>query len=178
MPRSSRVLGSSHPTHSFSTANLASLDHFNAKGSGHQQFQQRQRPQPESFHAAESRLNPHSLTVGLWNRLGWLVNPLGKAPRFPLGCARVSKAGKATSAEAALPFEEALKQLESIVEAMETTDLPLDQLLERFEQGTRLAQACQGQLDLAEVRVQKLERSLGGRNELQPLASAESDLAD
>ena len=90
----------------------------------------------------------------------------------------MSKAGKATSAEAALPFEEALTKLESIVEAMETTDLPLEQLLERFEEGTRLAHACQGQLDLAEVRVQKLEKSLGGRNELQPVAGAEGDLAD
>jgi exodeoxyribonuclease VII small subunit len=90
----------------------------------------------------------------------------------------VSKAGKATSAEAALPFEEALKKLESIVEAMETTDLPLEQLLERFEEGTRLAQASQGQLDLAEVRVQKLEKSLGGRNEPQPLTGADGDLAD
>lgn len=118
------------------------------------------------------------MPIGHCNRPGWLVNPLGKAPRFPLGSARVSKAGKATSAEAALPFEEALKQLESIVEAMETTDLPLEQLLERFEHGTRLAQACQGQLDLAEVRVQKLEKALGGRNELQPVAGAEGDLAD
>lgn len=118
------------------------------------------------------------MPTGHCNRPGWLVNPLGKAPRLPIGSARVSKAGKATSAEAALPFEEALKQLESIVEAMETTDLPLEQLLERFEHGTRLAQACQGQLDLAEVRVQKLEKALGGRNELQPVAGAEGDLAD
>lgn len=111
-------------------------------------------------------------------RIPGLVNPLGKTPRLPLGSAGVSKAGKATSVEAALPFEEALKKLESIVEAMETTDLPLEQLLERFEEGTRLAQACQGQLDLAEVRVQKLEKALGGRTELQPLVEAAGDLAD
>lgn len=107
-----------------------------------------------------------------------LVNPLGKALSLPLGSARVSKAGKASSVETALPFEEALKKLESIVEAMETADLPLEQLLERFEEGTRLAQACQGQLDVAEVRVHKLEKSLGGRAELQPLAEAGGDLAD
>src|SRR5687768_16689068 len=40
-------------------------------------------------------------------------------------------------------FEEALKRLESIVEAMENADLPLETLLARFEQGAQLVQLCQ-----------------------------------
>ena len=45
-----------------------------------------------------------------------------------------------------LSFEEAVKKLETIVEAMEAQDLPLETLLARFEEGTRLAQFCQAKL--------------------------------
>lgn len=85
----------------------------------------------------------------------------------------MSKAPKAASAEAPLPFEEALNKLESIVEAMESNDLPLEQLLARFEEGTHLARHCQEQLDAAEVRVQRLEKSLDGRAALTAV-----DMAD
>jgi exodeoxyribonuclease VII small subunit len=43
----------------------------------------------------------------------------------------------------ALPFEEALQKLESIVEAMEAGDLPLEHLLARYEEGVKLAKICQ-----------------------------------
>jgi exodeoxyribonuclease VII small subunit len=39
-----------------------------------------------------------------------------------------------------LAFEEALKKLESIVQSMESQELPLEQMLARYEEGTRLAQ--------------------------------------
>src|SRR5215831_8874136 len=42
-----------------------------------------------------------------------------------------------------LPFEEALKRLEGIVESMENDDLPLETLLSKYEEGTKLAQSCQ-----------------------------------
>jgi exodeoxyribonuclease VII small subunit len=103
---------------------------------------------------------------------------LGKVPAMALVSRRVSKVAKAASPEAGLPFEEALKKLESIVEAMETSELPLEQLLTRFEEGTRLAQHCQTQLADAEVRVQKLEKTLGGRLELSPASAGEAGLAD
>ena len=38
--------------------------------------------------------------------------------------------------------EEALKKLESIVETMESGDLPLETLLARYEEGTKLSQIC------------------------------------
>ena len=43
-----------------------------------------------------------------------------------------------------LPFETALQKLEEIVEAMESGDLPLETLLVRYEEGMKLAKACQG----------------------------------
>ena len=66
-----------------------------------------------------------------------------------------------------MPFEEALKKLEGIVEAMESDDLPLEMLLARFEEGTRLAQICQAKLAEAEVRIQQLEQTAAGALELK-----------
>ena len=58
-----------------------------------------------------------------------------------------------------MPFEEALKRLETIVEAMESEDLPLETLLSRYEEGTRLAKVCQAKLADAELKIQKLEKT-------------------
>jgi exodeoxyribonuclease VII small subunit len=66
------------------------------------------------------------------------------------------------------PFEEALKKLEAIVEAMESEELPLDTLLAKYEEGTKLAQICQAKLAEAELKIQKLEKSAAGEIKLQP----------
>ncbi len=68
-----------------------------------------------------------------------------------------------------LPFEEALKKLESIVEAMESEDLPLDALLSKYEEGTRLAGICQAKLGEAELKIQQLERTEQGTMKLKSL---------
>jgi exodeoxyribonuclease VII small subunit len=73
-----------------------------------------------------------------------------------------------------LPFEEALKKLESIVETMESEDLPLETLLTRYEEGTRLAKMCQEKLAEAELKIQKLERNAGGEMKVTPLPTIES----
>ncbi|MEO6183773.1 MAG: exodeoxyribonuclease VII small subunit [Verrucomicrobiota bacterium] len=67
-----------------------------------------------------------------------------------------------------LPFEEALKKLESIVETMEAEDLPLETLLARFEEGTRLARVCQTKLSEAELKIQELEKNASGDLILKP----------
>ena len=75
-----------------------------------------------------------------------------------------------------LPFEEALKKLESIVEAMESEDLPLETLLTRYEEGTRLAKMCQQKLAEAELKIQKLERNASGEIKLTPVSKTESGI--
>jgi exodeoxyribonuclease VII small subunit len=87
----------------------------------------------------------------------------------PAGEENPAKAGN-------LPFEAALKKLESIVEAMESEDLPLEALLTRYEEGTRLAKMCQEKLAEAELKIQKLERSAGGEMKLTPLSESESGI--
>ena len=70
-----------------------------------------------------------------------------------------------------LPFEEALKRLEGIVDAMENDDLPLETLLAKYEEGTRLAENCQARLVEAEVKVQRLERKANGQLTTKPISS-------
>jgi len=59
--------------------------------------------------------------------------------------------------------------LESIVEDMEAADLPLEQLLAKFEEGAQLARICQTRLAAAEVRVRQLEKNLAGDWETRPI---------
>ena len=68
-----------------------------------------------------------------------------------------------------LPFEEALKKLEGIVEAMESGELPLEALLARFEEGTRLVKVCQEKLAEAGLKIQQLEKNAAGELKLKPL---------
>lgn len=85
----------------------------------------------------------------------------------------MSKAAKTVSEEPS--FEDALQRLESVVEAMESDDLPLEQLLSRFEEGTRLVRVCQGRLSEAELKIQALEKTLAGEPALRPVSAGGGD---
>lgn len=61
-----------------------------------------------------------------------------------------------TKAKEETTFEEALKDLETIVEKMERGDLSLDDALKSFETGMTLAKLCEQKLGEAEGRVEKL----------------------
>lgn len=61
-----------------------------------------------------------------------------------------------------LSFEDALSQLESTVEAMESGDLPLEDLLKKYEEGSKLRLLCQSKLDEAEAKIKRLERHQNG----------------
>lgn len=73
-----------------------------------------------------------------------------------------------------LPFEEALKRLEAIAEAMEAQDLPLESLLARYQEGTALAQLCQKKLNEAEVKIQQLEKNGKGELSLKSVPNLEA----
>lgn len=76
----------------------------------------------------------------------------------------MSKAAKAPEPT----FEDALGKLESIVETMEAGELPLENLLGRFEEGTRLVQFCQEKLAAAEIRIRQLEEAGNGTLQEKP----------
>jgi exodeoxyribonuclease VII small subunit len=87
----------------------------------------------------------------------------------------IKPAGVSNATAEELPFEDALGKLESIVDAMERDDLPLEMLLARFEEGTRLARLCQARLAEAELKIQQLEKQPDGELTLKPLAVTEPD---
>ncbi|HEV2208922.1 MAG TPA: exodeoxyribonuclease VII small subunit [Verrucomicrobiae bacterium] len=70
-------------------------------------------------------------------------------------------------------FEEALKKLETIVERMESEELPLETLLAKYEEGAQLAKLCQQKLAEAEVKIQQLEKNAAGELKLKPLPAGE-----
>jgi len=74
-----------------------------------------------------------------------------------------------------LPFEDALKKLEAIVEAMESEDLPLESLMAKYEEGTQLAKTCREKLAEAELKIQRLEQTAGGEMKLKPVAIAQNE---
>ena len=85
-------------------------------------------------------------------------------------------AGQNVPAKAAnLPFEDALKKLEAIVEAMESEDLPLESLMAKYEEGTQLAKTCREKLAEAELKIQRLEQTAGGEMKLKPVAIAQNE---
>ena len=65
----------------------------------------------------------------------------------------------ATQKDEQLSFEEALDQLETLVESMEQGDLSLEDSLNAFEQGVALSRSCESALKAAEQKVEILSRS-------------------
>ena len=64
--------------------------------------------------------------------------------------------------ESKLSFENALTQLETVVEAMESGDVPLAELLAKFEQGTQLLKVCETRLKDAELKIEILKKQKDG----------------
>ena len=59
-------------------------------------------------------------------------------------------------------FEEKMQRLEQIVRAMEQGDVPLDESLKLFQEGTQLVQTCNKLLDDAELQVKKIATDVNG----------------
>lgn len=71
-----------------------------------------------------------------------------------------------------VPFEEAMQKLESIVDEMESGEMPLEALMTKFEEGTRLAKVCQARLAQAETKIQQLEKNSAGELTLRPVETS------
>jgi len=56
----------------------------------------------------------------------------------------------------ALPFEQSLAELQSLVERLEGGELSLEEALAAFEQGVKLTRDCQDALNQAEQKVKML----------------------
>ncbi len=79
-------------------------------------------------------------------------------------------------AKKSIDFEQALDQLEEIVEDMENGDLTLEESLKAFEQGIKLTRECQTALSEAEQKVQMLIEENGELKSV--IVNAEEDETD
>ena len=78
---------------------------------------------------------------------------------------RVAKAGRDQSNPAStdtqsLTFEQALAEVESIIERIEAGEIGLEDALAQYERGVALANHCRGKLDRAQQKVEDLTRRL------------------
>ncbi len=68
-------------------------------------------------------------------------------------------------------FEESLKQLEQIVEDLESGDLPLEKALAKFEEGVKLSKSCTSKLDEIERKITILLKDPIGEIDEKPFVS-------
>ena len=92
------------------------------------------------------------------------------------------KADKPKTASTPEPkFEAALADLEQIVADMENGELPLDRLIERYEEGMRLVKVCDEKLSEAEQKIEVLTAGKGAKTakaKAEPVAEEEDEGAE
>lgn len=65
-------------------------------------------------------------------------------------------------------FEEAYGELEELVQAMESDEMALADLIEAYERGIRLHSLCQKRLEEAQGRIEIIRRRANGETVLEP----------
>jgi exodeoxyribonuclease VII small subunit len=74
-------------------------------------------------------------------------------------------------------FEEALAELEGLVERLERGDLPLDEALKAFERGVALTRHCQAALQAAQQKVEILLKR-GPGQQIEPFEESAEEPSD
>jgi exodeoxyribonuclease VII small subunit len=82
---------------------------------------------------------------------------------------------KALEPKDSLTFEQAIARLGKIVGDMEAAELPLEDVLKRYEEGTRLVRFCSQKLDEAEKKIELLTKKADGSVKLEPFEADEED---
>ena len=77
--------------------------------------------------------------------------------------------------ETKLSFETALGKLESIVESMESGDVPLAELLAKFEEGNNLLKVCEARLKDAELKIEQLKKLKDGKVAFEKFETTRED---
>ncbi|MDK3160249.1 exodeoxyribonuclease VII small subunit [Kamptonema cortianum] len=78
-----------------------------------------------------------------------------------------------------MKFEEALVSLEKIVEEMESAELPLEEVLQKYEKGIELTRFCTDKLAEAEEKIEFLAQKKGVASPVNDEAKdAESDVEE
>jgi exodeoxyribonuclease VII small subunit len=70
-------------------------------------------------------------------------------------------------------FEKAFKELESIVQRLESEELPLDESLRLFEQGISLSRFCHQRLEEVEKKIELILADAKGQPRTEPFDTGE-----
>ena len=70
-------------------------------------------------------------------------------------------------------FEDAMSRLDAIVAKLEEDNLPLDEMLARYEEGVALARYCGEKLEAAEQKVRLIAEKAEGRVTLEEFDDSE-----
>lgn len=62
-----------------------------------------------------------------------------------------------------LKFEDAMKRLDTIVDAMESGKIGIEEAIDRYEEAMALHSHCQSILDSAELRIRKIQLDGSGK---------------
>jgi len=73
-------------------------------------------------------------------------------------------------AEKIIDFEKSLERLETLVNEMESGDLPLEEMIKHFEEGSKLVTLCSKKLTEVEQKIEKLVKKDGELTE-EPFAT-------
>jgi len=65
-------------------------------------------------------------------------------------------------------FEESLADLEGIITELESGELTLDKMMERYEKGVKALELCRNVLDEAEKKIEILVKSKDGELKAEP----------
>ncbi|GEN52122.1 exodeoxyribonuclease VII small subunit [Halobacillus litoralis] len=77
-----------------------------------------------------------------------------------------------TDKQETISFEEAMKQLEEIVEKLETGEVPLEKAIQYYQEGMKLSKLCSEKLGNVETQMQQIMNEHG---ELEPFSVQEED---
>ena len=67
-----------------------------------------------------------------------------------------------------LSFEQAIKELETIVQKLERGDAPLEESIEIYQRGAALKVHCESQLKAAQLKVEKIVLKSSGDASTEP----------
>ena len=76
---------------------------------------------------------------------------------------------------AEMKFDQALKELEKLVEEMEGEELSLEDGLKKYEKGMKLSQICLEKLERAEKKIEILKQPVGDNPEIEPFVGSKNE---
>ena len=77
-----------------------------------------------------------------------------------------------------LTFEQAIQRLEKIVADMENAEFPLEDVLKKYEEGSRLVRFCSQKLEEAEKKIELLVKKTDGSVAFEPFETGQKQSDD